>query len=141
MKTNALLAHLLSPLEQAAMRHKFNPFNYKLGSVRVYISASMCKQLANITMQKANMLGWGIKKDKMAKGIPFKLREVVDDPRIIMSLHPRLRNQLCRLECYTLLSIKEKGRSYFADEEKFSPRAMQTLDALFEKHNCQGLFK
>jgi len=135
------LRYILSPLEQAALRHNYQPFTYKLDGVRIYISSGLCKSLVNITTQKAELLILAIQMEKSAKHIPHKLRDVFDDPRIILALPPRLRSHLCRLQCYTMLAIIQKGRRYFADEQKFSPRAMQTLDALFTKYKSINLFK
>lgn len=136
-----ILAHILSPLEQTALRHHYQPFTYNFNGQRIYISRRMCRHLVNITTQKAEVLLCAVAEHKATINIPLKLREVFDDPRVVFSLKPRLRNTLCRLECYTLLSIMQKGRSYFADEQAFSRNAMKTLDALFEKYNCTNLFK
>lgn len=136
-----ILKHLLSPLEQAAMRHAYRPFIYNINGARVYISRSVCKHLLHLSNQKADLMWHAMQTQKEAKGIPNKLREVFDDPQIVFALNPRLRNRLCRLECYNLFAIMQKGRSYFVNEQGFSRNAMKTLDALFEKYNCKHLFK
>ena len=96
-RSKAILKHILSPLEQTAMRHSYQPFTFNLDGVRVYISGNTCKHLVNITTQKAELLLHAIQTEKLAKSIPYKLREVFDDPRVILALPPRLRNRLCRL--------------------------------------------
>src|SRR4051812_35540593 len=123
-RSKQVLKHILSPLEEAAMRRNYQPFTYNLDGARAYISASMCRHLVRATTQKVELLRLAIEKDELAKNIPYKLREVFDDPRIILSLPPRLRNTLCRLECYTLFTLIQKGRSYFVDGQKFSAHAM-----------------
>lgn len=140
-RSKETLKHFLSPLEQAALRHAYRPFTYTINGSRVYISRSMCKHLLHLSTQKAELVYHAIQTQKDAEGIPTKLREVFDDLHIVFSLPPKLRNHLCRLECYTLFAIMQKGRSYFANEQGFSRNAMKTLDALFEKYNCKKLFK
>ena len=139
-RSKAILKHILSSLEQTAMRHSYQPFTFNLDGVRVYISSNTCRHLITITTQKAELLLHAIQTEKLAQGIPHKLREVFSDPKLILSFPPRLRNRLCRLQCYTLFAIMQKGRSYFADEQKFSKKAMQTLDGLFKEHGCSNLF-
>lgn len=138
-KTQRILKHLLSPLEQAAMRHKYQPFVYNLNGARIYISARVCRQLLHVASQRAELIHRAVVEQHAAKNVPLKLREVFDDPRIILSLHPSIRNRLCKLECYTLLTIMQRGRAYFI-EQHFGKRAMQTLDHLFEKYKCNRLF-
>ncbi len=139
-RSKAILKHILSPLEQTAMRRNYEPFTFNLDGVRVYISSNTCKHLVTITTQKAELLLHAIQTEKLAKGIPHKLREVFSDPRIILSLPPRLRNRLCRVQCYTLFAIMQKGRAFFIEEQKFGKKAMETLDGLFAKYNCSQLF-
>jgi hypothetical protein len=109
--SKAILKHILSPLEQAAMRHSYQPFNYNLDGTPIYISSGICKRLVNITTKKTELMSHAIRKESLAKDIPHKLREVFDDPRIILSLHPRLRNRLCSLQCYTLFAVIKKAEA------------------------------
>lgn len=140
-KSQEVLKHILSPLEQAALTSNYRPFIYKDYGVSLYISQHSCKLLIESTTQKATLLCKIIEQESLSKGIPIKHREVFHDPRLVMALPPRLRNQLFRLRCYTLFTILQKGRSYFMDEHKFSPLAMQRLDRLFVKYKCLRLFK
>lgn len=135
------LQHLLSPLEQAALRHHYRPFTYYVNGAGVYISGALCQRLAKLVTQKQELLSHAIQKESLSKNIPYSLRETFDDPRIILSLAPRLRNKLCRLECYTLFAILQKGRGYFANQQQFSAGAMQVLDGLFAHYKCARLFK
>jgi hypothetical protein len=75
-------------VEAAALRHNYQPFKFNMNGVSVYISGAACKRIVGLTTQKVEMLHWAITKDKLAKGIRFKLREVFDDPRIVLSLNP-----------------------------------------------------
>lgn len=134
------LGLVLSPLEKAVLTSASQPFNYRFNGITVYISMQACKQLLTAVVEKLRLLNFLIQRDKIRPHIPFELREVIDDPREILSLSPRLRNKLCELECYTLFAISKKGRRYFVVKQKFSKPAMQTLDALFAKHKCANLF-
>lgn len=134
------LKHLLSPLEQAVLRHAFQPFRYKIDGVFVYISATACKKLLAGLIHRIQLMNHLVDKDKQSVHIPFNLRETFDNPTIVLSLHPILRNKLCRLECYTLFSISKCRKSFFI-EKGFSLRSIQTIEALFTKYNCSKLFK
>lgn len=139
-RSKQILFHIISPLEQAAMRHNYQPFVYKLDGARIYISARVCHHLAHLASKRAELIHSAVVEQHAAKKVPLKLREVFDDPRIILSLHHSIRNRFCKLECYTLLTIMQRGRAYFI-EQHFGKRAMQTLDHLFEKYGCTRLFK
>lgn len=135
-----LLTPVLSPLEQTALNKKWQPFTYKIRGHSIYISAFDCKQLLIATTKKLQLLTAAVTKTRLAEGIPLKHREAFDDPRIVLSLHPLLRNRLCKLECYSLFTIMQRGRSYFEDEQNFSKQNMKTLDAIFLKYKCGDLF-
>lgn len=135
------LQHILSPLEQAALQHRYKPFTYTINGASVYISGAQCRHLAKLVTQKQELLSFAIHNESLSKNIPYPLRETFNDPRIILALAPRLRNKLCALECYTLFTIMQKGRSYFANQQQFSAGAMQVLDGLFANYKCAGLFK
>ncbi len=139
-KSQEILKHILSPLEQAALTNNYRPFIYKHYGAPLYISQHSCKLLIEITCQKATLLCKIIEQESFSVGIPIKHREAFNDPRLVMALPPRLRNRLFRLRCYTLFSIMQKGRSYFEDEQKFSPASLQRLDELFAKYKCAQLF-
>jgi hypothetical protein len=138
--TQAILRHVLSPLEQAALRHSFRPFRYNLKGAKIYISGGNSRQLLHGIMHKIEQLTFIITKEQSSRQIPLRLREVFDDPAIVLSITPIVRNQLCRLECYTLFSIMQRGKTYFI-EKGLGKQAMQTLEALFAKHEVLHLFK
>lgn len=133
------LKHVLSPLENAVILHKFQPFRYRFGSIFIYVSNRACNQIIFGILPKIRLINHLIEKDKKSKGIPFKLRETFDNPSIILSLHPILRNKLCRLELYSMFAIMQKGKAYLT-AKKFSEANLQTLDALFAKYKCSHLF-
>lgn len=135
-----LLTPVLSPLEQMALNKKWQPFIYKIKEHEIYISGFDCKQLLITTTKKLQLLTAAVTKNRLAEGIPLKQREAFDDPKMVLSLHPLLRNRLCKLECYNLFTIMQRGRSYFVEEQNFSKQNMKTLDALFAKYNCGHLF-
>lgn len=132
--------YVLAPIEQQAIHHRYQPFMYKAPGFRLYISGEACKFLRETAEQKIRMLHSLIEKDKISKNIPLHLREVFDDPQIVLSLPPRLRNRLCTLECYCLFTIMQRGRSYFATKQNFSPGHLKTLDGLFANYHCGDLF-
>ncbi len=134
------LKSLLSPLEEAVLYGNSNPFVYKLGDTGVYISRYTAAELLHCISRKIELVKAARKKDELAKNIPLKHRETFDDPKIVLSLHPLLRNRLCKLECYSLYAIMLKGRTYFMKEQNFSKKNMQILDGLFAKYKCGDLF-
>ena len=79
-------------------------------------------------------------KERLTLHIPYKLRETLDDPAIVLSLNPVLRNRLCRIEMYTLFKISQKGRAYLK-QKKFTDSELQKIDAVFAKYKCSHLFK
>jgi hypothetical protein len=139
-KAQKVLKPVLSPLEERALRNLYKPFTFRVNGLTVYVSDRDCKRLLKTTETKVLLLNDLVYKEKICKGIPLKFREAFEDPRIILSLQPRLRNQLCRLECYCLLTIMVRGRKYFVEEQKFSSNAMKILDGLFADYQCGSLF-
>lgn len=139
-EAKVMLTPVLSPLEQMALNKKWQPFTLKIKGFPIYISTFDCKQLLITTTKKLQLLTAAVTKTRLAEGIPLKHREAFDDPRIVLSLHPLLRNRLCKLECYSLFSIMQRGRNYFAEEQNFSKQNMKTLEALFTKYKCGDLF-
>ncbi|PBQ33893.1 hypothetical protein CNR22_19590 [Sphingobacteriaceae bacterium] len=143
LKTKAakvLFTPILSPLELTALNKKWQPFTYKIADLKIYISALHCKHLLISTLHKLQRLNAAVTKDKLSQGIPIKLRETFDDPKIVLSLIPPLRNKLCKLECYTLFSIMQKGKAFF-EQHKFSAANIAALENLFMKYSCSKLFK
>jgi hypothetical protein len=140
-KDRQYLKHILSPLELAALRHNYKPFNYRIEGVFVYISGFACRQLLDFTKTQVTFFTNRMERENKSKGIPRKLREVFEDPAEILSLPAYTRNHLCRLECYSMFKIMILGRQYFLDHTDFGKKSMQLLDALFEKHSCGNLFR
>ncbi len=135
-----LLAPILSPMENAVLRHVGKPFTFTFEGASVYISGRNCKKLLHTITYKAGLFNAMLAQERDRKDIPYKLREVLDDPAVILSLHPILRNRLSRLECYTMFALVSKGRDYFIKEKNFGKPAMKTLDELFAKHKAGHLF-
>jgi hypothetical protein len=135
-----ILKHVLSPLEQAVILHNSKPFKFKFSGVFVYVSGFACKQLLLDVTQKLHLVNHLMQKDRLSPGIAFALRETLDDPAEVLSLNPRLRNRLCRIKCYTMFAIMQKGKQYF-HEQNFSDQFVRTIQALFAKHGCSNLFK
>lgn len=140
-KAFGLLKHLLSPLEEAAFNHAYKPFNYIIRGHRLYVSALACKELQESTGRKLRLLEMLEYQDRLCATVPLKNREALFDPRIILSLPPRLRNRLCRLGCYSLFAIMQRGRRFFEVEEGFTVHAINTLDQAFEKQEVKHLFQ
>lgn len=135
-----LLNYILSPLEDAALRQPPDTFIYRINRRKIYISVRARQQIISGIVNKLSLLHYIIKDDHLKAGIPSNLREVFDDPAEILYLHYAIRNRLCRLDCFTLFSILEKGRDYFIKEQNFGKGAMKTLDVVFEKYGCGHLF-
>lgn len=140
LKDKSMLKHVLSPIEAAVMNGKSDPFFYKLEGMEIYLSRYTSSELLKTVKRKVELVVAAHRKDQLSINIPLKLRETFDDPKIILSLHPLLRNRLCKLECYSLFSIMQKGRNYFIEEQNFSKQNMKVLDSLFSKYKCGDLF-
>lgn len=138
-QSSKLLKHVLSPLEEAAFKHGFQPFTYNIEKgVSIYVTHFTCRQLLSKTKEKLDLMLNCTDKMHYFKDIPVKYRDAFDDPRIILSLPPILRNRLCRLDCYTLISILKCGRQYFV--ENLRAGEVKHIDALFAKYKCSHLF-
>lgn len=140
VETLGILKHLLSPLEEAAFAHDYQPFTYSKQGYTLYISAWGCKELMESTSHKLRTLKTLEYEDRLCADILLKHREALFDPRIILSLPPRLRIRLCRLGCYSLFAIMQKGRRFFAVDQRFTAYAMRTLDQAFERCEAKHLF-
>lgn len=140
-KDQQYLKYILSPLELAALRHSYKPFNYKIEGVFVYISGVACRQLLDFTKTQVTFFTNRMERENKSKDVPRKLREVFEDPAEILSLPVYTRNHLCRLECYSMFKIMVLGRQYFLDRKEFGKKSMQIIDDLFAKHSCSKLFQ
>lgn len=139
--SQALLRHVLSPLERAALRHRFRLFRYNLNGLKIYISGAHSRKLLYDIMHKIEHLTLIVTTEQDSIQIPFRLlREAFHDPRIVLAVNPYVRNRLCRLGCCTLATIMQRGKAYFI-KKGLGKRAMQTLEALFTKHKAANLFK
>ena len=135
------LKYILSPLELTALRHNYKPFEYKIEGVFVYISGFACRQLMDFTKTQVTFFTNRMERENKSKDIPRKLREVFEDPAEILSLPAYTRNNLCKLQCYSMFKIMVLGRQYFLDKKEFGKKSMQTIDDLFAKHGCSNLFQ
>ena len=139
-KAQQSLKHILSPIERAALRHNYQSFSYKFEGAFIYISGIACKQLLDITKVKVSFLTNRIELENKSQKIPFKLRELFENPSEILSLPAYTRNHLCRLQCYSMFKIMVMGRQYFLDRKEFGKQSIKTIDGLFAKHGCSNLF-
>ncbi len=135
-----LMAAILSPLEAEVMKRGAHPFTFHYNQIPVYISGAACGQIIRNINYKMQVMNRLLEEEHRFGDLPARQREQLDDTTIVLSLHPVLRNRLCKAECYTLSRIIAKGRAYFANELGLSKTTMKTLDALFAKHNCLHLF-
>lgn len=131
---------ILSPLEEQVLFGKPDPFIYDFDGRSIYVSRYMAKELLNCILLKIELIKTAQEKDLDLAKVPFKYREALDDPKIVLSLTPLLRNRLCKLEFYSLYKIMKKGRTYFERELNFSKKYMRLLDELFAKYKCGDLF-
>lgn len=141
VKTLGCLKHLLSPLEEAAFAHAYKPFNYSMRGHSLYISAWGCRELMESTSHKLKTLETLEYQDRLCATVSPRHREALFDPRVILSLPPRLRNRLCRLECYSLFAIMRKGRAFFEKEQRFTASAMKALEQAFKIREAKQLFQ
>lgn len=135
-----LMPDLLSPLEAQIVKHGAQPFTYKFKDISIYISASGCRQFILNLNYKIQIIGRLLDEENRFGDLPKRLRNQLDDPTIIASLYPVLRNRLHSAECYTLAIIASKGRDYFVNELGFSKSVMKTLDGLFAERKAGHLF-
>ncbi len=131
---------ILSPLEERVLFGKPNPFIYDFEGRSIYVSRYMAKELLGCIRRKIELIKHAQEKDLDLAKVPFKYREALDNPKIVLSLTPLLRNRLCKLELYSLYKIMKKGRKYFEEELNFSKKYMATLDGLFAYYKCGDLF-
>lgn len=137
----AILRHVLSPIEKTALRHSFQPFRYNLNGVKIYINGYNSRRLLYSIKDKLDQLNFILTKEQKSVNIPLHLREVFDDPAEILGLPAQVRNRLCAIECYTMYAAMQLGRNFFVNWPGFGKRSVAALDALFSKHNAQHLFK
>jgi hypothetical protein len=140
-KERGLIKHLLSPLELSALRHNYQPFNYKCEGNFIYISVPACKQLLTRAKTQLSFFTNRLQIERESQRVPRRLREVFEDPAEILSLPAYTRNHLCRLECYTMLRIMILGRKYFLERKEFGKKSMQIMDDLFKRYKCSHLFR
>lgn len=136
----SLIKHVLSPLELSALRHNYQPFNYKCHGSFIYISGPACKQLLGLAKTQLSFFTNRLQIERESKGVPRRLREVFEDPAEILSLPAYVRNNLCRLKCYSMLRMMILGRKYFLERKEFGKKSIQTMDDLFSRHRCSRLF-
>lgn len=135
------LKYILSPLELAALRHNFLPFNFRFEGKFIYFSSPACKQLMDFTRSKIGFVINRIERERKSVGIPLKLRNTFEDPAEILGLPDYTRKHLCRIECYTMFGIMVLGREYFLNRKEFGKQSIKVIDDLFIKYRCGHLFK
>lgn len=135
------LKYILSPLELSALRHNYQPFNFRFEGQFIFMSTFACKQLLDITRSQISFFTNRVQRESKSEKIPRKLRDLFEDPEEILSLPAYIRNALCRLECYSMFKIMILGRQYFVDRKEFGKKSIETLDGLFAKHGCGNLFQ
>lgn len=136
-----LIKHVLSPLELSALRHNYQSFNYRCQGSFIYISGPACKQLLARAKSQLSFFTNRLQIENESKSVPRRLREIFEDPAEVLSLPAYVRNNLCRLECYTMFRIMILGRKYFSDRKDFGKKSLETIDNLFLKHKCNNLFE
>jgi len=140
-KAQALLKYVLSPVEKTALRRSFRPFQFNLNGTKIYISGRSSRRPLFILKDKLDLLIFIATKERKSGDIPLYLREVFDDPAEILDLPAQTRNRLCAIECYTMYSVIQLGRSFFINWRGFGKKSLAELDALFAKHDSENLFK
>jgi hypothetical protein len=140
-QSRAILKHLLSPLELQALKHRYKAFPYTMEGASVLITVATCKQLLIVTRNKLNFFSDFLQQQSADQKTLIFLPKLLDDPRVILSLPPHLRNILVgRLDCHNLFDVMQIGRKQLAQTRGLGKGGLKTLDNLFKKYNCGHLF-
>jgi hypothetical protein len=141
-QSRAILKHLLSPLELQAFKHRYNPFPYNMEGAPVFITAATCKQLLIVTRNKINFFSDLLQQKSGDQQTSISLPKLLDDPKVILSLPPHLRNILVgRLDCHNLFDVVQIGRKQISQTRGLGKGGLKTLDNLFTAYNCGHLFR
>ncbi len=140
-KAKRYLANLVSPLEAALIKNRFQPFVFIFDGSPVYINAFRCKQLQKQMSESIMLFAEISDKENKSANIPFELRDTFDDPAELMELPYNTRQQLVKLEVYNMYYMQQLGRGHFVKLPGFGIESVKAIDLLFKKHQCSHLFK
>jgi hypothetical protein len=139
--SQAILKHLLSPLELAALKRRYKAFQYTMNGASVSITVETCKQLLFFTRNKINFFSEVLQRESYNHKMSVSIPKLLDDPKVVLSLPPHLRNILIgRLNCYNLFDVLQIGRKQLSQTRRLGKGGLKALDNLFEEHNCGHLF-
>jgi hypothetical protein len=140
-QSRAILKHLLSPLELEAFKRRYKAFPYNMEDASVFITAATCKQLLNVTRNKINFFSELLQQESGDQQTLIFLPKLLDDPKVILSLPPHLRNILVgRLDCHNLFDVVQIGRKQLSQTRGLGKGGLKMLDNLFTAYNCGHLF-
>ena len=140
-QSKATLKHILSPLELEALKCRYKAFQYNLEGTSFPITAETCKQLLIFTRSKINFFSDLMQQKNFNQKTLLSIPKLLDDPKVILSLPPHLRNILIgRLDCYNLFDVLLVGRKQLSQTRRLGKKGLKTLDNLFKKYNCEHLF-
>lgn len=140
-QSRAILKHILSPLELEAIKRQYKSFEYNINGASIPITAGTCKQLLIFTRNKINFFSDLMQQENFNQKKSLSIPRLLDDPKVILSLPPHLRNILIgRLECYNLFDVLQIGRKQLAQTRRLGKEGLKTLDNLFKEYDCEYLF-
>ena len=78
VKAQSLLKYVLSPVETAAVQHRFQSFQFNVNGKEIYISAQNSRRLLFLIKYKLDLLTFLEIKEQKSGNIPLNLRDVFD---------------------------------------------------------------
>ena len=140
-RSKAILKHVLSPLELKALKYRYKAFQYDINGTSIPITAEICKQLLIFTRKKINFFSDLMQQESFNQKTSLSIPKLLDDPKVILSLPPHLRNILIgRLDCYNLFDVLQIGRKQLSQTRRLGKEGLKKLDNLFNEYNCGHLF-
>lgn len=136
-----LLAHLLSPIERAAITHNYSSFGYSINNTNIQISHQACKQLRQITIVKIGLFTKLLNDSALyLVGDDARIQLFLDTPIEYHHFPTHLFHALKQNDCHTMRHVITLGRSRIARSRNIGKVAMQLLHQLLQKHKCEFLF-
>lgn len=137
-----LLVHLLSPIERAAIDHKFYAFDYLLNTTRIQVSAQTCRQLKQLILVKIGLFTKILDENALFLiGEDAKIQMFLDTPIEYYHFPTRLFHTLKGLDCHTMLDVIKLGRNRVAHSRNMGEVGLRLIEELLEKYGCRFLFE
>lgn len=138
---NQLLVHLLSPIERAAIEHKYDAFEYMLNNIKITINSQTSKQLKQISLIKITLFTKILDENALFLiGDEAKIQMFLDTPIEHHNFPTRLYHALKSMDCHTVLDVIKLGRTRVSRSRGMGQVGMRLLDELLKTHECDFLF-